>query len=697
MPVRKAPLALLAALAVAVAPTWSGGTGAAAARQAPPPAAAPDTVTVTVDTRAGLATVHRAAIGANAAIWDSRMNDPEVAGLYRRAGVAAVRYPGGSYGDLYHWETHTAPGGYVAPNTEFDRFMGTVKAAGAQAVLIANYGTGTPREAAAWVRYANVTKKYGVKYWEIGNELYGNGHYGAQWEADDHADRSPAAYARTTLEFVRAMKAADPHIKIGAVLTLPGSWPDGVVAEGDEANWNHTVIPIVAPEIDFFTVHWYPGTSVVTPGDDVPGMLAAPPMLAEMLAQVRADVVALAGRDVPLALTETASNIGRNVHAAALFATDTYLTALGNGVFTVDWWNTHNAVEKVGTVDGEPDFQDFGLLSSGLCAPPPEGGPDAEEVCQPPVNTPFPAYHGIEILGTAVRPGDGLVKAASDRPEVAAHAVWQADGDLAVVLVNRDPGTAYPVRIRYGGFVPDGRIPVTHAFTRGAGAIVRAEQGRPDAQTLPPYSIMTVTLKPAKGPQAGPPAPGPLTAAGTTVSWPSSGRRADRYEVYRQVGAQARLLGVTRRTSLPLTGLAPGETVTVNVLARDHAGRTSRPSAPVTFTVPTPADSACAVRYRVTQGWGRGFRAEVTVTNRAAADLTGWRLAFRFPVSGERVGSGWGGTWTTGSQDVEFTPAAENAIIPAGGSVTTGFVGANEGAYPSPAVFRINGTICTTQ
>jgi DNA-directed RNA polymerase specialized sigma24 family protein len=30
---------------------------------------------------------------------------------------------------------------------------------------------------------------YGVKYWEIGNENYGNGHYGSNWEADNHADK----------------------------------------------------------------------------------------------------------------------------------------------------------------------------------------------------------------------------------------------------------------------------------------------------------------------------------------------------------------------------------------------------------------------------------------------------------------------------------------------------------------------------
>ncbi|MFD0392376.1 hypothetical protein ACFQ3Z_04470 [Streptomyces nogalater] len=43
------------------------------------------------------------------------MNDPEVARLMKAADVGMMRYPGGSYADIYHWETHTAPGGYVAP------------------------------------------------------------------------------------------------------------------------------------------------------------------------------------------------------------------------------------------------------------------------------------------------------------------------------------------------------------------------------------------------------------------------------------------------------------------------------------------------------------------------------------------------------------------------------------------------------
>lgn len=38
-----------------------------------------------------------------------------------------------------------------------------------------------------------------MKYWEIGNEVYGNGHYGngKGWETDTHADKSPRSTGRT--------------------------------------------------------------------------------------------------------------------------------------------------------------------------------------------------------------------------------------------------------------------------------------------------------------------------------------------------------------------------------------------------------------------------------------------------------------------------------------------------------------------
>ena len=88
-------------------------------------------VAVTVNARAGLATVPATALGVNDAIWDTTLGTDAVADLLGAAGVKMIRYPGGSYADIYHWETHTAPGGYVAPNTDFDTFMASAQRIGA--------------------------------------------------------------------------------------------------------------------------------------------------------------------------------------------------------------------------------------------------------------------------------------------------------------------------------------------------------------------------------------------------------------------------------------------------------------------------------------------------------------------------------------------------------------------------------------
>jgi alpha-L-arabinofuranosidase len=187
------------------------------------------------------ATLPSTGTGVNFAVYDGTIGTSAVQSALSTGGLDAVRYPGGSYADGYHWQTNTEDGGgFVAPNTDFDHYIATVRGAGAQAIVTANYGSGTPQEAAAWVRYSNITKGYGVKYWEIGNEQYGNGEYGSKWEGDNHSSHSATTYATNLLQYVSAMKAVDPSIKIGAVLTTPGSWPDGIVGPGDTQDWNHT-------------------------------------------------------------------------------------------------------------------------------------------------------------------------------------------------------------------------------------------------------------------------------------------------------------------------------------------------------------------------------------------------------------------------------------------------------------------------
>jgi hypothetical protein len=668
--------------------------GALTLATGPANAAAP-AINVTVNAGEGLGTIPSTAYGLNSAVWDSQMNVPQVQNLLQQAGVQMLRYPGGSYGDIYNWQTNTAQGGYVAPGTGFDQFMGTVKQIGAQPILIANYGTGTPQEAAAWVQYANVTKGYGAKYWEIGNELYGNGYYGSAWEADNHASKSPATYAQNVRQYASAMKAVDPSIKIGAVLTLPGNWPDGSVASGDSGDWNKTVLSTAGSAIDFVIVHLYPSAST-TAG----AVLGVPQQVAGELAQLRQEIDQYAGSrgpDIQISMTETDSNVKMDTQPGALYAADTYMTALENGVFTVDWWDTHNGPTSISTApDGATDYGDEGLLSSGTCV---------GTTCEPALNTPFPPYYAISMLSKLGLPGDTMVRAGSDSQLVSAHAVLAANGDLHVLLVNKDPVNSYQVNLNYAGFTPSSASPTVYTYADEATTISTAVGGSPAVQTLPPYSVITVVLHPQAGSQSSLSAPGSPAASGVTdtsatVSWaPSGGGQADKYAVYRQFGTDSELLGTSTGTSFTVQNLVPGTRYTLNVLAVDSGGHLSSPSAPVTFTTGTPSSSTCAVTYDVTQGWSSGFVANVSITNTGPNAINGWTLAFSFPASSESVSSSnWNANWSGSGQNVVATNVGWDGYLApnAGNTYSIGFVANQSGAYPSPASFTLNGTVCTT-
>ena len=661
-----------------------------AATLAAPPAAqaAPDDPAVTsvdIDVRAGLATVPDTALGVNHAIWDAELGTPAVSDLLKDAGVQMVRYPGGSYADIYHWRDHTAPGGYVAPGTDFDTFMAAARRVGAQPMIIANYGTGTPAEAADWVRYANVTKGYDARYWTIGNENYGNGHYGSAWEADEHADKSPREYAANVVAYAEAMKAVDPDIKIGAVLTMPGNWPDGIVGSGDDATWNQTVLSLAGAVIDFVDVHWYPG------GTAAADALNRTAHLEDAMHLLRQQIDRHAGERgdrIGISLTELNVDVGRNTQPGALFLADAYSTLLAQGVFTVQWWNVHNGIGTVSTVAGQTDYHDFGLLSSGTCTA-------DNSVCEPPLNTPFAPYHALKLMSSFTRTGDQMVGAGTDNPLVAAHAARRPNGDLAVLLVNKDPDHAHTVELDYHGFTPAGGAPTVASFTNGADGVRTAPAGSATEQTLPAYSLTLLTLRPTRGDAGAPAAPRPAVGAVTdrtaTLSWPAA--TGVKYEIYRQNGGTAEQLGETSGTSFTVRNLVPGQRYTVNVVARDAAGRQSRPSAPLTFTTPSPAESSCTVRFADTNDWGNGYVGSIDITNNADAAVAGWTLTFTWPTTWQSVSSGWSAEWTQTGQTVRVV---SDGTLAAGATANVGFVAGYSGPNVLPGVFTLNGTVCTT-
>ncbi len=165
-------------------------------------------------------------------------------------GVRWLRYPGGEKSDFTLWAQppydtpHPVSLGYygtvAGQRMDFDEYVTHCRAAHAEPYIVAGYDiekrTGRTEaqwleSAAAWVRYANVTKKYGVKYWEIGNENWNNG------------KATPQEMAGIVSRFSRAMKAIDPTIKVGA--------------SGNGGRWWAAFLPTAAPALDFVSLSLY--------------------------------------------------------------------------------------------------------------------------------------------------------------------------------------------------------------------------------------------------------------------------------------------------------------------------------------------------------------------------------------------------------------------------------------------------------
>jgi hypothetical protein len=380
---------------------------------------------VQVDVKSVIATVPTAGYGVGMSVYDNDFTSPGLPEKLKAAGVTALRFPGGSYSDAYHWKTNSGTPSsniYVNANDTFDHFMTlNLQPAGAQAILTVNYGSnatgsagGDPAEAAEWVRYANVEKGWKIHYWEIGNEIGGNGYFNDPgWEFDlhspyDHKRKgqpalSQSAYGKNSLEFIRAMKAVDPTIWTGVGVDMPDSNP---------ADGNVALFKAVKDKVDFLIVHWYPKASStdLTVTEDIKPQVAA-------LREQYARYAGAAGKNIPIAITET--NGGGSGAGRALFATDTFLTWFEAGAFTVEWQEMHN-----------------GFLS---------------QVKEVPLDTSAEAYYGMQMASLAARPLDSLVEANSSSPLLVAHAIKRSDGGVAVVLINKHPNQPFLVDVSIPG------------------------------------------------------------------------------------------------------------------------------------------------------------------------------------------------------------------------------------------------------
>jgi alpha-N-arabinofuranosidase len=414
---------------------------------APPPAV----VTVNVDPRKRFRTVDRRMFGLNAAVWDGAYASPNTQALLTELDNQALRFPGGSLSDVYHWQTNRSEGQTFEWATSFDEFIAIAAATRAAVYVTANYGTGTPEEAAAWVRYANIEKRHNVRYWEIGNENYGS------WEADNNTrPHDPVTYATRFKEYWRQMKAVDPTIRIGAVVVLGedefANYPEQQVTNPrtgqSHAGWTPVMLDAmrrlgVTP--DYVVYHRYeqgPGgesdlfllNSASSWGND-----------AVALRQMLADYLGARGKTIELAVTEhnsVFSNPGKQTTSLVngLF----YADAIGNLLKTefnaMLWWDLRNGQEAGNnnspSLYGWRRYGDYGIVS----AADPAGPADR-----------YPTFYVNKLLRHFARGGEKVIHAESEYSGVGVYAVRSNDQTVRILVINKHPTAALNTLISVPG------------------------------------------------------------------------------------------------------------------------------------------------------------------------------------------------------------------------------------------------------
>ena len=177
-----------------------------------------------------------------------------------------LRWPGGTYANIYHWMDAVGPmserkkrknliwGGITDGVFGTAEFVTYCRALGAEPMLCVNMASGTAEEAANWVEYCNgepgtyyadlrvaqgYPEPFHVKYWCIGNE--------SNAEPDLGAQHVPERYISDAWEFTKHMKLTDPTIK----LVFVGTTHDWA--------WNKKILDSLHPVCDYFSVHHYSG------------------------------------------------------------------------------------------------------------------------------------------------------------------------------------------------------------------------------------------------------------------------------------------------------------------------------------------------------------------------------------------------------------------------------------------------------
>jgi hypothetical protein len=407
-------------------------------------------ITVTADvTKVITPSINPGIFGINAALWDGDLLNPKTVEYVKAVNHSVLRYPGGLRADEEHWKEVLDKKDWMV---DTDEFLDFCKQTNTTPMITVNFGTGTPEEAADWVRHLNVTRKANVKYFEIGNELYGT------WHAN-HC--SAEEYGKRAAEFIKAMKAVDPSIIVTVVWVLEGEW-------------NKIVFDYTKELADGVNVHHYPQH---TGEENDAALLGAPQSLDEILPKVRkqTEEYGVPGKKYEVWLTEWNSvdfKPGPQTLSIvnALFVAD-YLGALArHNIEQASYWDIHNDVTEQGG--------DYGYLSR-------TGAPDGD-------NVPRSSYWAFKMASKSLR--GKLIHSSTGNENITSY-LTENNGKLSLMIVNKMPKTKANTTISIPKFAGSGTMMQLRADNMKQGYTEEAIEVKKDMNiTLPAYSVTVITL-----------------------------------------------------------------------------------------------------------------------------------------------------------------------------------------------------------
>jgi alpha-L-arabinofuranosidase len=400
---------------------------------------------------------------------DERGFRRDVIEAVRPLGVPVLRWPGGNFVSGYHWTDGIGPpearprrmelAWHAEESNRFgtDEFLAYCRELGAEPYICLNMGTGTMDEAQAWVEYCNGTgdtywanrrrenghpEPYRVRYWGLGNELYGHWQIGAL---------SPEAYVTKAREWAKVLRWTDPEIQLVSC------------GENGWSEWDRVVVDGLVAHVDFHSVHIYTGSEdywsdVLAPHQAERALRSCQALIDRARYLQRVDhPVHVAYDEWNVWFRQRAEQAHENgleerYTLADALAVATYLNVFVRQCRTVRMANLAQLVNVIAPVVTRPDglflqaiYHPLRLYAEHTRSLALDALVDCEEVTHvdPPAPDPWP--HRVADLG----PFKLLDVAATRDPDARR---------LVLAVVNRSPDSAVRTTVSLGGAVASGQV-----------------------------------------------------------------------------------------------------------------------------------------------------------------------------------------------------------------------------------------------